>query len=210
VNSALALLERPIGGAASGGKHAWLGRSVEVSSSAVCDVDQNEFARSTISTVFISGAMGGLRRYLGTPRKKFSVLASNDVVEFTEIVASMSKAQEQCRSNAELVQKTLRLVLSVRKSEGAAMDPLLSALTDAISFAASYPPSLPQPQLSASDDGEIVFQWRSLRGRALATFEGDGTLGYAMMSQGKFVPGREVGAKANRTPDELKAYIEKL
>jgi hypothetical protein len=103
-----------------------------------------------------------------------------------------------------------RLVLSVWQSQDAKVDTLLESMKDAIAFTASLPADLAKPTASASEEGEIFLQWRTSKGRALTTFEGDGSYGYAMQIGGEFVPGSIHISSATEVPQDLAAYLRRL
>lgn len=57
-----------------------------------------------------------------------------------------------------------------------------------------------------TDEGEICFEWIAPNRHAIVSIEGDGLIGYAMLVDGKFVPGAE-SARPGTFPDDLARYL---
>jgi hypothetical protein len=89
--------------------------------------------------------------------------------------------------------------------------PTEAAVGDAVQFLAKLPEGVPQPRISAAADGEIVIEWRYGENEAVVGFDGDGTFGYTLFSNGRFVPGREKGLiYTGDIPYDLVNYILKI
>lgn len=58
-----------------------------------------------------------------------------------------------------------------------------------------------------NDDGEIVFEWIESDRHAVVSIEGDGTLGYAVLRDGQFLPGQQKNAPVGTMPIDLKEYL---
>ncbi|MGN7713936.1 hypothetical protein [Agrobacterium radiobacter] len=59
-----------------------------------------------------------------------------------------------------------------------------------------------------SDEGEVVFEWINAGRHAIVSLEGDGTLGYTVLKDGKFVSGQVVGAPVTGVPHDLMDYLQ--
>lgn len=57
-----------------------------------------------------------------------------------------------------------------------------------------------------SDEGEICFEWIAPGRHAIVSIEGDGEIGYAMLVDGKFIAGDEIGTPAD-IPRDLGRYL---
>lgn len=85
------------------------------------------------------------------------------------------------------------------------------AIHDAITFAALLPDNIPEPTISAAQDGEIVIEWVKGNKKAVAGFEGDGHFGYTLYKNGKFKPGAAEGCLENGSlPSDLVRYLEEM
>lgn len=58
-----------------------------------------------------------------------------------------------------------------------------------------------------SEAGEVCFEWIANGKHAIASFEGDGSYGYATLIGGRFVPGSVNNPKLNKVPDDLLEYL---
>lgn len=88
--------------------------------------------------------------------------------------------------------------------------PSETTIHDAIAFTALLPDNIPEPIISAADDGEIVIEWAKGNKKAVVGFEGDGYFGYTLFKNGKFKPGAEEGCLENGSlPSDLVEYLEK-
>lgn len=56
-------------------------------------------------------------------------------------------------------------------------------------------------------DGEIAFEWIADNKHAIASFDGDGTFGYAMLVNGRFVPGAVENGSPDHFPADLAGYL---
>lgn len=83
------------------------------------------------------------------------------------------------------------------------------AVFDAKRFVAKLTADLPEPRVSADEDGAVALEWRHRDFRAIVGFEGDGEFGYTMRSpDGEFVPGAEEGRlDTPHIPNDLRNYL---
>jgi hypothetical protein len=66
---------------------------------------------------------------------------------------------------------------------------------------------MPIPLVWGDRDGELAFEWISSTKHAIVSFEGDGLIGYAMRTGGRFRPGEIRDAPATVFPPDLRAYL---
>lgn len=123
---------------------------------------------------------------------------------------SRSNDADSQDSRIALMRAITRLVLGVRHTQEPKIDPLLDSMKDAIAFIANLPADVTKPTVSASEDGEIFIQWKTVKGRALTTFEGDGSYGYAMQVGPEFVPGKVRISSPIEKPSDLVAYLKQI
>lgn len=57
-----------------------------------------------------------------------------------------------------------------------------------------------------ADHGEICFEWIGPNRHAIVSIEGDGLIGYAMLVDESFVPGKYL-ARPDTFPDDLARYL---
>jgi hypothetical protein len=78
---------------------------------------------------------------------------------------------------------------------------------DARKFANSLPYDLAKPDIWTDEDSEVAFEWKGAGRHALASFEGNGSFGYAMRRGDRFVPGAFPGDLKNGIPRDLVNYL---
>ncbi len=82
------------------------------------------------------------------------------------------------------------------------------SFTDAQQFLAL----LPEAYASSADvdwaDDEVCIEWRTEEAALIATFEGDGAFGYALLRDGQFVPGDVVVTSISELPEDLVSYLD--
>jgi hypothetical protein len=84
---------------------------------------------------------------------------------------------------------------------------LIAAISDVQSFAGALPQDLKVPVMGASEYGDIALQWRANGMRALVSFEGDGSYGYALLVDGSVRPGKTAVKSASELPGDLRDYL---
>jgi hypothetical protein len=90
--------------------------------------------------------------------------------------------------------------------------PTREAMADAQVFLAMAAAiDLPEPLISATDSGEVVFDWRMGGKKASVRFDGDGFFGYALFCDGKYRPGQQGADLADEDlPQELADYVRDM
>lgn len=83
-----------------------------------------------------------------------------------------------------------------------------AAKDDALLFASLLPGTCSVPAAWGNED-EVALEWIEPGRHAIASFEGDGKVGYAFLEGSSFVPGRDECAPASRIPSDLLGYLEK-
>jgi hypothetical protein len=82
------------------------------------------------------------------------------------------------------------------------------AIREALIFVTKLPQMVPEPSVSASDEGEVVLEWYVGKNEAVAGFEGDGGFGYTLLEGGQFIPGQQEGVLDGRPPpSDLISYL---
>ena len=79
-------------------------------------------------------------------------------------------------------------------------------LEDAAEFYAKVKELAWVPDIWA-DDGEVAFEWIEGSKHAVVSIEGDGHLGYTLLINGRFVPGRSSAAAVSSLPRDLLDYL---
>ena len=122
-----------------------------------------------------------------------------------EVVGGQSPVTERRIRVASVMRKIQLLegqqsVPSIRGAE--------AAISDAMKFCAKLPQSVREPLVTASEDGEVVIEWRIGGRRALVSFEGDGQYAYAIQIHERFEPGAEIGNLTAPLPWDLSNFLE--
>lgn len=77
---------------------------------------------------------------------------------------------------------------------------------DAAALLLALPSFVPDPHIWGDAD-EVVFEWFDVGKHAIASFEGDGLVGYTMLVEGSFQPGAFEDHPAGAIPTDLLDYI---
>lgn len=100
------------------------------------------------------------------------------------------------RAPADIRQQWIKTVASINvlvtyahaSKDGNRIQRLSSAIANFMTFSRALS-NAPAPRLWADESGELCAEWLQEERRAIATFSGDGELGYALLRHGEFVPG---------------------
>lgn len=84
---------------------------------------------------------------------------------------------------------------------------LEAAIVDVRQFARTLPLDVPTPKVTTDGEQEVVITWRTATSRAVLSFEGDGSYGYALLKGDRFVPGEEDAKASGPFPKDLYAYL---
>lgn len=136
-----------------------------------------------------------------------ATLTAPEALMRRETVSSIGKPVDNLHRNLTAITS---LVLRMPAREPDQTDELLKTMRDAIAFSGALPSDVPPPSITASEDGEIAFQWLHGTQRAIVNFEGDGSYGYALLVADKFVPGGTEVTSASATPDDMIAYLRSM
>ncbi len=79
-------------------------------------------------------------------------------------------------------------------------------VSDAVEFSKAIKGIEWQPSVW-SDDGEIVFEWINDTKHAVVSIEGDGSIGYTMLFDGRFISGAFDDTNVHTIPVDLKDYL---
>jgi hypothetical protein len=134
---------------------------------------------------------------------------SNNVCKFDERNSLIDLLRSLDRPRVlELAKEVSKLSARQLSNDPDVQNCFYNARSDAVRFAALLPQNVGQPNISVSEDGEIVFDWRGAAKQALVDFDGDGSFGYALLRNGRFEPGAESGdLTKSALPNDLRDYI---
>ncbi len=79
-------------------------------------------------------------------------------------------------------------------------------VADAVEFSKAIKSVEWQPSVW-SDEGEIVFEWIDESKHAVVSVEGDGSIGYTMLIDGRFISGAIEEANVHMLPADLRDYL---
>lgn len=86
---------------------------------------------------------------------------------------------------------------------------LENAKSDTVKFISKLPAEIQTPTVFTAEDGEIVLEWKQGSSHAVVDFQGDGFFGYALLSEGRFIPGKHEGDLSQSTlPEDLIQYLK--
>jgi hypothetical protein len=89
----------------------------------------------------------------------------------------------------------------------ASTDRLSGAASEALHFLAKLSADSARPSIWTDSETEIVFEWINGPRHAVVSFEGDGEFGYAIKTDGRFVPGAFRGDPRGSIPADLLEHI---
>jgi hypothetical protein len=86
---------------------------------------------------------------------------------------------------------------------------LEKAKADTVIFASKLSPEIQAPTVFTAEDGEVILEWKRGDLHAVVDFQGDGFFGYALLSDGRFIPGEHEGDLSKDTlPADLTTYLK--
>lgn len=122
--------------------------------------------------------------------------------------SNVKYTQEKQSRMLNLLQQIRELSERILPSDASSSKTLERAKIDALTFIAKMPNDLSAPLVSTAEDGEIVMEWKEPKTHAVVDFEGDGLFGYALLQQGRFIPGKQEGNLSSETlPADLIEYL---
>lgn len=101
------------------------------------------------------------------------------------------------------------LTASLKSDDRVRTATLTNAVRDFTIFITQLSGEVPAPSIYVAEDGELSIEWvRSNNRRAIVSFPGDGSLGYALLQEGGFVPGTDLQLDEHR-PDisQILSYL---
>jgi hypothetical protein len=113
----------------------------------------------------------------------------------------------------ERLEDKLSRLFSFSVSDSDFTPPSATVIATAVKFACVLQATfktLPLPEISLSDDGEIVLRWRKNDKRISVGFEKENEFGYTMFKGGRFVAGAEEGNTSKTLPQDLQRYFQAL
>lgn len=133
------------------------------------------------------------------------VSAAAQILSDSGTIVKFYKAQRS-RAICELAEQLANFPGSSLLEEEGASATAASTSLEAFKFLHAIPSNVALPWASLSMDGEVFLKWNVGKKEASVMFAGHGQIGYALLRDGRFVPGREE-ATVDSFPSDLFAYL---